>query len=350
MDMDSFFASIEEREHPEYRGRPVIVGADPQEGQGRGVVSTANYEARKYGIGSAMPISKAYYQCPDGIFLRVNGALYRTVSMNIMELIREYSPRFQQVSVDEAYLDLTGIVQDFDGAGRLAAEVKKRVQEKEGLTASIGIGPSKIVAKIASDYQKPDGLTIVKPHEVKDFLAPLSVRKIPGVGKKTAQVLAIKGIDKVEDIQAMRPGELVDLLGRWGMGLYNLAHGVDGREVEEKGVRKSIGRETTFKEDTSDPGEIREALRDVIDETWQEAIQRGYFFRTVTLKVRLEDFSTFTRAKTLPGPTRDRGSIVQTAAMLLKEFQGQKVRLIGVRLTGLARLEKDQTKIEDFLE
>jgi DNA polymerase IV (DinB-like DNA polymerase) len=348
LDMDSFFASIEEREHPEYRGRPVIVGADPMEGKGRGVVSTANYEARRYGIHSAMPISRAYFLCPEGVFLRVNHGLYSMVSHRIMEILRNYSPLFQQVSIDEAYLDLTGVVGDFEDARKLAERIKREIYEKEKLTASIGIGPSKVVAKIASDFQKPAGLTVVPPGDVKAFLGPLSVRKIPGVGKKSAEVLKTLGIERIQDLQERSPGELVDALGKWGIELRNLAYGIDRRPVEEKKVTKSIGRETTFREDTSDTEEISLALEALIDETHGEALERGYFFRTITLKVRQEDFTTFTRSRTLPRPTRDKGVVLETAKMLFSEFQGKKIRLIGVRLTGLTKLQRGQTRLDDF--
>jgi DNA polymerase IV (DinB-like DNA polymerase) len=346
--MDSFFASVEEREHPEYKGRPVVVGADPMEGKGRGVVSTANYEARRFGIHSGQPISKAYYLCPEGVFLRVNYALYSMVSHNIMDILRGYSPVFQQVSIDEAYLDLTEVVEDFGAARELAGEMKREIHDKEQLTASIGIGPSKIVAKVASDFEKPDGLTVVPPGDVEDFLAPLPVRKIPGVGKRSEEVLKALGIGRIRDLQERTPGELVDTFGKWGLELHNLAFGIDRRPVEERRTTKSMGRETTFREDTSDYEEIGRALEELIAETHEEALERGYFFRTITLKVRLEDFTTFTRARTLPRPTREKEVILDTAAQLFSEFRGKTIRLIGVRLTGLTRLQEGQTRLEDF--
>ncbi|NOZ94338.1 MAG: DNA polymerase IV [Acidobacteria bacterium] len=346
--MDSFFASIEEREHPEYRGRPVIVGADPMEGKGRGVVSTANYEARRYGIHSAMPISRAYYLCPDGIFLGVNYALYSMVSHRIMDILRGYGTAFQQVSIDEAYLDLTGAVDDFQEARALAEGIKEEIRKRERLTASIGIGPSKVVAKIASDFRKPDGLTVVPPEEVEAFLAPLPVRKIPGVGEKTEEVLKLEGIRTIGDLQKRTPGELVELFGKWGLELHNLALGIDHRPVQERRVTKSIGRETTFLEDTADPGEVLAALEDIIAEVHQEAVERGYSFRTVTLKLRLKDFTTFTRSRTLARPTRDREVIKDIAEQLFSEFRGREVRLVGIRLTGLVRPGRGQTRLDDF--
>ncbi|MFZ2089606.1 MAG: DNA polymerase IV, partial [Desulfobaccales bacterium] len=232
LDMDAFFAAVEELDHPEWRGLPLVVGADPKNGQGRGVVSTANYPARRYGIHSAMPITRAWTLAqaahrrgePETIFVTPNFRRYAQFSRRIMAIIRGQVPTVQEVGVDEAYLDL-GFCQSFRLARDLCLKIKKAIKEQEGLTASVGIGPNKLIAKIASDYQKPDGLTVVRPEEAEDFLAPFPIRKIPGVGPKTEQLLASHGIRKVAEARRFTLGELESLLGKWGRVLYDKVRG-----------------------------------------------------------------------------------------------------------------------------
>jgi DNA polymerase IV (DinB-like DNA polymerase) len=226
MDMDSFFASVEVRENPSLRGLPVIVGADPKRGTGRGVVSTASYEARRCGVRSGMPISRAYHLCPDAVFLPVNFPLYIATSERIMQIVSGYGEGLEPVSIDEAYLDVTK-AGSFDAAVELAVRMKEEIRSKEYLTCSIGIGPSRVVAKIASDMQKPDGLTIVRPEEVDTFLGPLPVRKLPGIGKKTEKELIERGISTIGQLAGTDIQVLQSLFGMWGVYMHTLALGQD---------------------------------------------------------------------------------------------------------------------------
>ena len=221
-DMDSFFASVEIREKPELKGQPVVVGSDPKGGTGRGVVSTCSYEARKYGIHSAMPISKAYKRCPDCVFLPVNMKLYKNVSENVMNILRGFAEKFEQVSIDEAYLVPINI-RNFEDAVLCAHNIKDEVESQEGITCSVGIGPNKLIAKIASGFQKPDGLTLVKPEDVKDFLFPLPVSKIPGIGEKTTEALKLMGITKVEELANCDTQRLTEKFGKMGLWMKQVA-------------------------------------------------------------------------------------------------------------------------------
>ena len=256
VDLDAFFPSVEVREHPELKGKPVIVGADPKGGTGRGVVSSASYEARKFGIRSAMPISKAWKLCPDGVYLRPHFDLYIPASNSIMEILRSYADKFEQGGIDEAYLDISNRVKDFDEAGEFATHIMEEVLEKTRLTCSIGVAPNKMIAKIASDFRKPYGLTVVKPEGVKDFLFPLEVRKIPGVGPKTEKALLELKIEKLRDLASIKPDVLTRLFGAWGAKLHEFANGIDTREVIEEYETKSIGRDTTFEKDLDDEEQI----------------------------------------------------------------------------------------------
>lgn len=260
VDLDAFFPSVEVREHPELKDKPVVVGADPKDGKGRGVVSSASYEARKFGIRSALPISKAWKLCPDAVYLRPHFDLYVNASNNIMNILKSHADRFEQGGIGEAYLDISNQVKDFDEAGEIARKIMEEVLEKEKLTCSVGVGPNKMIAKIASDYRKPFGLTVVKPEEVKDFLYPLDVRKIPGVGPKTERSLKELKIETVGDLAAVNPEVLKRLFGVWGARLHEFANGFDDREVQEDYETKSVGREVTFEKDTDDENLILGAL------------------------------------------------------------------------------------------
>ncbi len=260
IDMDGFFSSVEVRKDSSLRGLPVVVGSDPKGGEGRGVVSTCSYEAREYGIHSAMPISKAYRLCPDAVFLPVNMRLYHQVSESIMEILRSYASGFQQVSVDEAYLDVTGLVSDYKEAEKLAMKIKDHVRVSEGITCSIGIASNKTVAKIASDYEKPDGLTVVTPDAVREFLYLLNVSKIPGVGTKSQVTLEKMGIRTIGDIGRCDVQLLVAKFGKRGIRLKQIANGTYFSEMVEFRLVKSISKEDTFEEDVSDMGFVKETL------------------------------------------------------------------------------------------
>jgi DNA polymerase IV (archaeal DinB-like DNA polymerase) len=348
IDMDAFFAAVETREHPEFLGKPVIVGADPKEGKGRGVVSTASYEARVFGIHSAMPISRAYERCPHGIFTRPHFDLYSSVSGEIMAVVKKYGGRFEQVSIDEAYIDLSS-AGSFAIARDLAIRMKNEIRSTTQLSCSVGIGPSKIVAKIASDFKKPDGLTVVSPREVSEFMSPLPVEKIPGVGKKTGAILHRIGISSIGDLDRVDVQELIGLFGKWGAVLHLLAKGIDDREVRQDEGYKSISRETTFDEDTRDIAVLLKVLDTMADELHTHVLGERLRFKTITLKVRDEHFRTSTRSKTLERFTNEVGIIKETAGSLLSGTIGEdKIRLIGLRLSGFENVGTRQTTIEEF--
>jgi DNA polymerase IV (DinB-like DNA polymerase) len=349
MDMDSFFASVEVRENPSLRGLPVIVGADPKEGSGRGVVSTASYEARKCGIRSGMPISRAYRLCPHAVFLPVRFPLYIRTSERIMRIVETYGEDLEQVSIDEAYLDVTRSA-SFDAASQLAVRMKEEIRRTEHLTCSVGIGPSRVVAKIASDMQKPDGLTVVPPQKVEAFLGPLPVRKIPGIGKKTEKELVERGITSIGELAETDIQVLRSLFGMWGVYMYTLAHGQDIGAVRSGSEPRSISRETTFEIDTDRVSVLEETMDALSHEVHQALKEEGYSFRTLTIKVRDTRFVTHTRSHTLDHPTADLRTIRAVSRDLLMEFlDGRKIRLLGLRLSQLYKDRTVQATIQEYL-
>jgi len=349
VDMDSFFASIEVRRDPSLAGRPVIVGADPKGGAGRGVVSTCSYEARRYGVHSGMPISRAFDLCPHGVYLPVNRPLYVRVSEEIMAILSQHAGRIEQVSIDEAYLDVSD-AGSFPAAKALAAAIKQEIREETGLTCSVGVAPGKAVAKIASDYQKPDGLTVVCPDEVAEFLAPLPVEKIPGIGKKAGESLRQMGVRTIGDVAARDIQEIVARLGRPGVRVHRLARGIDDGEVQGREGCKSVSRETTFEADTADPSILAGTLAELADAVAEILAADGLRCRTVTVKVRYRGFDTHTRSRTLPRFTADPGVIRRAASALLLPFlNGTDVRLLGVRLSTLEGGRTQQASIDEFL-
>lgn len=350
LDMDSFYSSVEVRERPELKGLPVVVGSDPKGGNGRGVVSTCSYEAREFGIHSGMPISKAYRLCPDAVYLPVNMKLYKETSEKIMDIIRIFADRFQQVSVDEAYIDIGDSINDYESATLLAKKIKSEVKRIQGLTCSIGVAPNKVIAKIASDFNKPDGLTIVRPEEIQEFLFPLHISKIPGIGKKTQPTLQEMGIETVGKLASCDVQLLISCFGKFGVVMHQLANGIDMREVKEREEVKSVSNEDTFEEDISDPFEIKRSITDLSEKVHVSLLKKRFRFRTVTLKVRFEDFRTYTRAKTLHAATTDKEVIRKTSLCLMEEFIGKgRFRLLGVGVTKLERLDEKQTYLSDFL-
>jgi DNA polymerase IV (DinB-like DNA polymerase) len=348
VDMDAFFAAVEMREHPEIRGRPVIVGADPKEGKGRGVVSTASYEARVFGVHSAMPISKAFERCPGGVFVRPHFDLYTRASEAVMEIAKSTSERFEQVSIDEAYLDIS-LAGDYGTARATAAALKAAIRNTTGLTCSIGVGPSKVVAKIASDYRKPDGLTVVEPGSVSGFLSPLPVEKIPGVGRKSRETLHGLGIRTIGDLALIDVQELIALFGKWGAVIHDLAMGMDDREVRQEEGYKSISREITFEDDTGDEQVLVRTLDEMAGELHAVLESEHLRFRTITVKLRDEHFHTRTRSKTSERFSDDLSLIQSTSYGLLQGFlEGSKIRLIGLRLSGFEPKGTRQTTIAEF--
>jgi DNA polymerase IV (DinB-like DNA polymerase) len=347
IDMDAFFAAIEERDNPHLRGKPIVVGADPKGGKGRGVVSTANYEARKYGIHSAMPISQAYRRCPQAVFLPVDIERYSRVSENIAELIKKNLSRdmiMEQASIDEFYVEARNI--SWEKAVAFARNLKAAIYKKEQLTCSIGIGPNPLVAKIASDFKKPDGLTLVRPQEVLDFLAPLEIRKIPGIGPKTEEILVSRGIRKVEDLRRMTRPELKDLFGKWGEVIYERARGIDESPVGVEEEPKSIGEQETFEKDTTNRAFLIERLMALCESVWERFGREGVRPRTIVLMVRFADFETKTRSHTLPQPVPSLEIFKQEALALLMPFFDKRenphrkaIRLLGIRGEKLSAIQ-----------
>ncbi|MBI3029256.1 MAG: DNA polymerase IV [Candidatus Rokubacteria bacterium] len=352
IDMDAFYAAVEERYHPEVRGRPVVVGADPKEGRGRGVVTTANYLARKYGIRSAMPISRAWRLAeaarargePEAVFLRGNRSLYREVSQRIMAILAKGADAFEEASIDEAYLDLSSRA-DFAQAEAHAKALKREILECEGLTCSVGIAPNKLVAKIASDFQKPDGLTVVRPEEVQTFLDPLRVRVIPGIGPKTEAFLDAKGIRTITELRAVGLPRLAEWFGRGGEDLYRKARGMSESLVSNEWEPKSVGEQETFESDTLEASFILEQARRLGAEVFRRVLAEGFrAFRTVTVTVRFADFVTTSRSRTSRVPLTSHQALNAEALRLLLPFldarenpKKKKVRLIGVRVEKLVR-------------
>ena len=347
MDMDHFYTAVEEREHPEYKGKPVVVGSDPKEGKGRGVVSTSNYEARKVGVRSGMPISRAWKLCPEAIYLPPNFPLYIQVSKEIMEIAQKYADKFEQWGIDEAFLDVSTRVKDYAEAEALANQIKREISKKEQLTCSIGIGPNKLIAKIASDYKKPDGLTLVKENEAEAFLAPLSVRKLLWVGRKTEARLKKMGVNTIGDLARYDPTALAEAFGVMGTQMHLMARGIDRSEVEARTEVKSISHETTFEEDTDDTEAVLKALDVLAAGVSREVTEQKLFFKTVTVKLRYENFETHTRSKTLAFMTNRLQDLEKTAKELLKAYlrNDRKVRLIGVRVSNFVEGEKQKTLV-----
>ena len=332
VDMDAFYAAIEQRDRPELRGRPVIVGADPT---GRGVVSTASYEAREYGVRSAMPIGRAARLCPHATFLPVDMAKYREVSVRIMAILADFSPLVEPVSVDEAFLDLTGTERLFGSPLDAVRRIKARIRNDTGLTASAGLAPNKFLAKVASDLEKPDGLVVVPSGGEAGFLAPLPVERIWGVGRVTAKALQDLGLETIGQLQRIPRAVLVKRFGKHGEHLHDLASGRDDRPVESFALPKSVGAEETFGVDCRDPVHLQTTLRTQAERVAAELRDGGVAAARVTLKLRLAPFETHTRSLT-GEPTQDGLELYRRAlALLERERVTRPVRLIGLSASRL---------------
>ncbi len=349
VDMDAFFAAIEQRDNPEFRGKPVVIGADPKSGRGRGVVSTCSYEARKFGIHSAMPISIAYRKCPRAIFLPVNGEKYSEVSRRIYNLLHDFSPDIEPVSIDEAFLDITGSYHLFGAPRDVCILIKACVKKEIGLTASVGLAPTKMAAKIASDLKKPDGFVEVAKAGLLDFLWPLDIRKMWGLGAKTEIVFRKMGINTIGDIAKKSIEELTDALGKNGAHFWYLARGIDERRVETETETKSIGNEVTFEKDTSDSGKIKRTLMSLCEKITGRMRRKGFRGRTVTLKIRLEGFKTYTRASTMGVPSNFTDVLYKQSENLYNRFdtKGRKVRLVGVSVSNLTLINSPEWLFEE---
>lgn len=335
VDMDAFFASVEQRDRPELRGRPVVVGGDPRS---RGVVAACSYEARRFGVRSAMPSAQAQRQCPEAVFVRPRMGRYREVSAEIFEVFHEVTPLVEGLSVDEAYLDVTDNALGEPLAGRVALWLKARIRERTGLTASAGVAPNKLVAKIASDMRKPDGLVIITPEQVDAFVAALPVEKLWSVGPATARRLHELGIRTAADLRRQDPEMLVHAFGRHGRFIYGLACGDDPREVSTGREPKSRGAETTFAEDVTDAETLARVLGGLAERVGESLRRLGRPGRTVTLKLRYADFTTISRSRTLTDATDDSAVLARTAVELLDagtDAGERPVRLVGVSVGGL---------------
>jgi DNA polymerase IV len=358
LDMDAFYAAIEQRDNPTLRGKPVIVGGPPTR---RGVVCAASYEARKYGVRSAMPSATAGRLCPNGIFIPVRMDQYREESRKIMAIVAETGLTIEQVSIDEAYLELPlpapvpeegSPIHDrlLYGAVPLAKELKGRIANERGLTASIGIAANKFLAKLASDFQKPDGLTLVPERDKVAFLRPLPVRAIPGVGKVTEQVLAKAGFATIGDLQD-REGDLRELAGSFGPTLKQLAFGRDDRPVDTSDEIKSISCEETFEKDTDDRRVLREFLRLSADDIASRLQRRRLAAHTVQVKVRYGDFTTLTRQVSVEEPITDASEVYRLGCYLLARHKlvGRPLRLLGLGVHGLAEpVSRQLTLLQDL--
>ncbi len=333
-DLDYFFAQVEERENPQFKGKPIVVGADPKGGKGRGVVATASYEAREYGIKSGMPISKAYRLCPDAIFLPVNKELYEKVSERIMEIVKKYSAVFEIVSLDEGYLDIS-FVKDWERAKELGEKLKKEIFEKERLTCTVGIGPNKTIAKMATEKAKPNGLKVVKPEKVEEFLDPLDIEDLPGIGPKSAEKLRKIGVNKIFELKKLSKEKLKEMFGKVGKRIWEKARGIDEEPVSSEEVIKSIGRQITFEKDTRDPKIIFDTFEKMLKEVHQELLSNNFSFKTITVVCRFQNFETHTKSKTLKGATQSFEVLKKEAKKLLLKFilENKKlIRLVGVRV------------------
>ncbi|MFH0869104.1 MAG: DNA polymerase IV [archaeon] len=337
IDLDYFYAQVEEVLKPELKGKPVVVGADPKKGAGRGVVSTSNYEARKFGIRSGMPISIAYRKCPNCVFLPVNMDLYVEVSSRIMAIFQKYADAFEIGGIDECYLDVSERCKNYAQAEALANKIKLELKEKENLTCSIGISQNKLVAKIAAGRDKPDGLTIVKPDDVANFLKKLSVRELMGVGPKTEAVLNSINIFTIGQLTKAKEIDLVSMFGKFGGVLYLEARGIDTSPLIETWEAKSVGRQITFESDTRDKKLILKTLEDMASDVFKDLKKSGFSYKTVAIKVRYEDFDTYSKAKTLSVANKDKETALETAKTLIEPFlhDERKIRLIGFSLSKL---------------
>lgn len=350
IDMDSFYASVEKRDRPELRDQPVIIGADPKGGKGRGVVATCCYIARTYGIHSAMPISKAYRLCPRGTFLQPDFRKYKEVSEHIMDILSSFGDRFQPVSIDEAYLDVTEKVTEFESSRMLAIEIKKQIFTAERLTCSIGISTSKSVSKIASDLEKPNGITEVEPGMEAEFLAPLPIGKISGIGQKTKVIYERNGIMTIGKLAESSEEYLREKIGDHAVGFKYIAMGKDTRPVKRSEGRDSISTERTFMKDTNDEGIIIPKLMEMVEQVHGSALKHGFQYRTIGIKVRFSDFSTFTRERSLGVAINTQEPIRYHVMQLWDEFSPppKRIRLLGVRLSGLEKGDYQQTSLDHW--
>lgn len=333
-DLDAFYATVEQRDNPVLRGKPVIVGGDPDS---RGVVATCSYEARRYGVKSAMPLAQALRLCPDGVFLPVNMKLYRQASRQVMAIMASYSPLFEPLSIDEAFLDVSGCEALFGSADKIAREIKQRVYQENGLTISMGVSYNKFLAKLATELGKPDGFYVIDRENMFDLLTTLPVSYIWGVGSKTMRILEKLDIRTIGDLRDTPHHILEKKLGSSAALFLNLAQGIDDRKVEPDRARKSMGKEITFDQDVNDPEYLGTVILDFAGQLARHLRRLNLQARTVTVKVKYQNFQTITRTKALPEPTNAELVFNQAAQELLSRLNltNVQVRLVGLSLGNL---------------
>ena len=336
VDLDAFYASVEVREHPAFAGRPVVVGADPRGGRGRGVVAAASYEARAFGIHSAMPISQAYRRCPQAVWLRPRMRLYAAASARFMAILERYTDLLEPLSIDEAFLDVTASRALFGDGEAIARRIKREVRAEEGLTASIGVAPSKFLAKIASDLRKPDGLVVVPADGIAGFLDALPVQRLWGAGPRAMAGFRQLGVSTIGAVARLPRERLIETFGEsLGAHFHALASGEDARAVVPDRRRKSVGHETTFLEDVRDRAVVRRTLLALVEDVGRRLRRAGLRGQVVHLKLRGADFTTVTRQETLPSPADTTDAIWPAADRLLTKADdgAQAIRLIGVSVS-----------------
>jgi DNA polymerase IV len=339
VDLDAFFAAVEQRDHPEWRGKPLVVGIGGA--NDRGVVSAASYEARAFGVHSAMPIRTAKRLCPDCLFVPVRGSAYQAASREVMAILRRFTPLVEPISIDEAFLDVTGSQRLFGDGESIARQIKATIHEELSLTASVGVAATKLVAKIASDLRKPDGLVVVEPGREAGFLAPLPISRLWGVGPSTATALRDFSVVTIGDLAALDRAALVRRFGKHGASLVDRAHGVDADPVDDPDSAKSVSHEHTFDEDTSDAEVLERTLLAMAEGVSGRLRHAGLKARTVTVKVRDSGFNTITRQRSLAEPTDLTEPIWRTALELARpEMRGKRIRLLGIGTSGFGEREQ----------
>jgi DNA polymerase IV (DinB-like DNA polymerase) len=351
IDMDSFYASAETKRNPSFKDDPVVIGADPKEGKGRGVVVSCNYPARKFGLRSAMPISEAWRLCPQAVYLRTDFEYYESLSSQVMQIIRSRAKDFEQLSIDEAFVDLRSIAATMDEAEAWVGRLKDALKAETGLTCSIGLAESKSAAKIATDLHKPDGITVIGLGGTKDFLAPLPINVITGVGVKTELLLKDLGITKVGDLQNLDADQIKKRLGGSGLWIWEVANGLENEAVKEHEI-KSFSTERTLEEDSQDWTVIEGILVDLASELGERVQSAHIVFRKVGVKIRFRGFETHTREARLATYSNDSRTILKEARSLLRSFQDKKlpVRLVGLKVSEVKREAADQTSISVWIE
>ncbi|PJZ68168.1 DNA polymerase IV [Leptospira perolatii] len=344
IDMDAFYASVEQRDNPDYRGKPIVVGGPPNS---RGVVCAASYEARKFGIRSAMPCSQAYRLCPSAIFVRPRFEIYKIVSRQIREIFLEYTDKVEMLSLDEAFLDVTENKKGIQYATSIAKEIRSRIFESTNLTASAGVGTSKFVAKVATDRNKPNGMTVVRPEDTLSFIESLPIESFPGVGKVTHKKMLEIGIRNGTDLKKTSREELLKHFGKMGNWLYNVARGIDEREVESSRLRKSLGAESTFSQDLIQKEDLVSELEAISEELERRLLKSNFSARTFSLKIKFKDFTVKSRSRTFTEAPRTKEAFLKVSLEMLEEFLTENgtsavpIRLLGLSLSHPESSNKD---------